>query len=175
MSLVAMLEVAVVLLGEIEVAVRLAADQDRHPQERVHRRVVERKAVRLRVLADSVETQRMRLGDQDAEDAVPAWKVADGGVGGLVDSDGEETLELLAPVVENPEGGVSGARQLACDVEHPIQQAVDVELGDEGLAHVEEAAKTLLSEDRLARLVSQLHTPPGRVCSTLPVVSLATG
>ena len=43
--------VAAGLLGEVEVAEHLVADQDRHPEERRHRRVVRREAVAVGVLA----------------------------------------------------------------------------------------------------------------------------
>ena len=90
---------------------------------------------------------------------------------GLVDADGEEALEALPTVVEHAEGRVPGARQLACDLEHPVQQPFDVELGDERLPDIEEAEKTLLSEDGLSGFVGQLHTSPMKVGSTLPGVS----
>ena len=52
--LVALVEVRPALLvGEIEVAVDLVADPDRHPEERLHRRVPGRKAVRARMRATS--------------------------------------------------------------------------------------------------------------------------
>ena len=102
------------------------------------------------MLPHIVQTQRARVGDQDAEDAVAARKVADGGVRGGVDADCEEALEALPAVVEDAEGRVPGAGQLTCDLEHPIQQPLDVEFRDERLPDLEEAEKTLLSEDGLS-------------------------
>ena len=84
--LVGLVELAALLLGEVEVAVGLAADEDRHAEEAVHRRVVERKAVGLRVLADVAQPQRPRLGDQHPEDAVAARQLADRRVRGVVDA-----------------------------------------------------------------------------------------
>ena len=43
------------LVGEVEVAVGLAAGQDRHAEERVHLGMAEREAVGARMLADLVE------------------------------------------------------------------------------------------------------------------------
>ena len=49
------------LLGQVEVAVGDAAQQDRHAEERAHRRMVRREADRARVLRDQVvEPQRPR-------------------------------------------------------------------------------------------------------------------
>src|SRR6476661_10766872 len=101
----------------------------------------------------------MRLGDEDPEDAVAARKIADGRVRGVVDADGEEALEALPTVVEHAEGRVPGAGQLACDLQHPVQQSFDVELGDKRLPDIEKAQKTLLSEAGLPRFaISQRHS-----------------
>ena len=43
------------------------------------------------------------------------------------------------------------ARQLARDLENAVQQPLEVELGDEGAADVDQAAKTLLAETRPSR------------------------
>ena len=65
------------LLGEVEVAPRLAADEDRHAEERVHRGVPERESVGARMVAHVGEPQRLRVADQPPEDAVASRQLAD--------------------------------------------------------------------------------------------------
>jgi hypothetical protein len=78
---------------------------------------------------------------------VTAREVADRRMDVRVDPDREEALEPLAALVEHAEGGVLRARQLARDLEDALQQPLDVELRDEGLADVEEPEQALLAED----------------------------
>ena len=85
--------------------------------------------------------------------------------------DREEALEALTALVEDAERRVAGAGQLACDLEHPVQQALEVELGDERLPDVEQAAAGAARRGWTLALVGQLRTAPVRVDRTLPVVS----
>ena len=68
---------ATLLLGQVEVAECLAADQDGHAQEGTHRRVVGRKAGGMRMLGEVVKPERMRLVDQQAEDSLTGRQMAD--------------------------------------------------------------------------------------------------
>jgi len=74
--------------------------------------MVERKAVGLRVLADVMQAQWMRLGDQDPEDAVAQRKTADGRMRRLVDANLDDRRERLERFLTHTEGRVPGARQL---------------------------------------------------------------
>ena len=65
------------LLGQVEVAVGHAAEQDRHAEERAHRRVTGRESDRARILGEVVQAQRVRLVDQRAEDPATAGEIAD--------------------------------------------------------------------------------------------------
>ena len=67
-------ELAAVLLRQVQVAPRLAVDQDRHAQERVHRGMRERETVRLRVRAHVGGGERPRLVDQDPETPRPCGR-----------------------------------------------------------------------------------------------------
>ena len=78
-------ELAVVLLGQVEVSPGLAVRPRSGRRGRCHRRMRERKAVGLRVRADVGQAERLRLADQHAEHAAPARKVADRPVRLLVD------------------------------------------------------------------------------------------
>ena len=129
--LVRLRERAVVLLGEVQVPPGLASNQDRHAEERRHRRMPWREPVGARVASDVGETQRLRVLDQDAEDASTAGEVADLVAGLVIDPPRDEPLELLTVLVQHTERGIPGAGQLARDCEHALQQRFEVQLGDD--------------------------------------------
>jgi hypothetical protein len=79
------------------------ADEHRHAQERLHRRVTRGKPVRALVVADGVQPQRPGIRDQRAQDPVAAGRVPDGAPEALVGAIGDESLEPLAARVEDPE------------------------------------------------------------------------
>ena len=70
---------AAFFLGQVQVPVGGAAQEDRHPEERVHLRMPGRKPDRARIIRDVVEPERLSLVDQDTEDPASARQVADGG------------------------------------------------------------------------------------------------
>ena len=65
------------LLGQVQVPVGDAAQQNRDPEEGAHRRMVRREAHRALVLGEVGEQQRLVLRDQHAEDAAAARPLAD--------------------------------------------------------------------------------------------------
>ena len=65
------------LVGEVEVAVDDAAQSDRDPQERGHRRMPRREPEAVRMGVQIGEPQRFRLEDQQPEDAVTLRPRAD--------------------------------------------------------------------------------------------------
>jgi hypothetical protein len=70
--LVGLVELAVVLVGEVRVPPRLATDQDRDAEEARHRRVAGGEAEAARMAPNLCEAQRSWLLDQHAEDATAA-------------------------------------------------------------------------------------------------------
>ena len=56
----------------------------------------------------------------------------------LVDAGREEALEALAPLVEHADRRVARARQLARDLEQPLEHRLGVELGDQRPADVQQ-------------------------------------
>ena len=67
------------LLGQIKVAEHAAAADDRHTQERVHRRMVRRETVGIGVLGEIGKTNRPRIPDHEAENPVTAgWGTDEG-------------------------------------------------------------------------------------------------
>jgi hypothetical protein len=95
------------LLGEIEVPVGDAAQHHRDTEEAAHRRVVRGESDRAVVVVQIVETQSLRLVDQDTENASAKRKVADtvGVVG--VDAMRDEAFEFAAIAVDDAERGIS--------------------------------------------------------------------
>ena len=88
--------------------------------------------------ADVGEHERSRVLDQHAED--PAARAAGrrSPHAWPVDAAGEEALERLAPLVEHADGRVARAGQLPGGLEQPLQHDLEVELGDERTAGLEE-------------------------------------
>ena len=78
------------LVGEVEVAEHLVAHADRDAEEGPHRRVVGREPVAVGVLAQVREPERAGVDDEQAEDAVALGQAPDGGLGLVVDADGDE-------------------------------------------------------------------------------------
>ena len=96
------------------------------------------------MVADVLEPQRPRILDQQAEDPAPAGQIADRPVRLGIDPGGDEALELLPAIVEDADGGVARAGDLAGDVEEPYEHRVDVELGDEPRARIDQAPEAEL-------------------------------
>ena len=134
------------LLGEVEVAPGLAANDDRRAEEAAHRRVPGREAVGARVLGDVVQPDRHRLVDQQPEDAAAARQVADRGVDRRLLAGGQELRQLAALVVEHAERGVARAAQLAGGLHHALQQDVEIELGRQRAADVQQLAQAVGAE-----------------------------
>ena len=89
-----------------------------------------RETARVRVLAKVLEPERPRLLDQQPEDAATAGQLPDPAVRGVVDAGRDESLELLAALVEHADGRVARTGEIARDIEQP-QDRLDVQRGDE--------------------------------------------
>ncbi len=94
------------------------------------------------MLADVVDSQRHGGADQLAEDSVAAREVTDRADGLVVHAAGEEPREPRLRLVEDAERRVARARQVARDLQDTLQHLVEVQLGDERPAHVEESQQT---------------------------------
>ena len=136
------------LLGQIEVAVGDPAQQHRHAEERRHRRMVRREADRARVVADRVQAQRVRVGDERAEDSAALGQVADRRPCGVVDAVGDEALEPRARPVDHAQRRVARAGQLGGQLGQPLKQAVEGELGSQGYPGLDEGAQPWLTRRR---------------------------
>ena len=70
---------------------------------------------------------------------MPAREVADGAAGRLVDARGQELLELLTPIVEDADRRILGSGELTGDFQDPIEDQLQVELGDEGAPDIQQS------------------------------------
>ena len=118
------------LLGQVEVAEHLVPDPHRHPEERPHRRVVRREAVRRGVLGDVVQPQRLGPVDDQPEQPVPDRQVADLlHLGGVMPWVMNSRSRSPGAVAEDTQGGVLRAGQVAGDLHDPPQQLVQGQVG----------------------------------------------
>ena len=96
------------------------------------------------MVAHVVEAQWPRVVDQDAEDATPAWQVADGAMGCLVDPARQEPRELAACLVEDAECNVAGPREVGSCVQQAVEHRLEVELGQQAAPGVDEPREPVL-------------------------------
>jgi len=125
------------LIGQVEVAVGLAPNDDRNAKEAVHGRVARWEAVGAGVVADIAQPQRDWVASQLTQHTAAARRLADRRAGLVVDSGVDEPFQFVAILIEDAEGGVPRPRQLAGDVDDLAQHGVEVELGDEATADVD--------------------------------------
>jgi len=124
--LVVLVEVdAAGLLRQVEVAVDDAAQVDGRAEERPHRRVVRRKADRPRIRMQIVQAQRLRVADEDAEDAAAVRKIADRRARLVVEPSRDEALQRLARRIEDAERGVARAGEGGRRLHELLQNGVE--------------------------------------------------
>src|SRR5919106_1193731 len=116
----------ILLVGEVQAPDDLAGDSDGHPQERVHRRVVGREAVALRMRGDGPNPVRAVLADDQAQQDMATRQIADGASLVGADPAGDE-LGDQALIVDDAERRVLGGDQLADAVDDQLQDLLDVE------------------------------------------------
>jgi hypothetical protein len=121
------------LLGQVKVSERPAGDHHRHSQERLHVRVLGRKAERVRMGADIVQAQRSRMFDQLSEHPPSLRRIADPLPGLRVDPDRQEPLEPTSRCVEHAKRRVPGARQLPRGFDHASEHDIEVEVRENPL------------------------------------------
>ena len=126
------------LLGEVEVAVHAFAEQHRHAEERVHRRVVRRESDRPRVVGHGCQPKRSRVVDQHAEHSAPDGLVADRLALGGAQARGEEPLELHPRLVDDAERRIPRIGELRRHVDDPLEKRFERELRAEGDARIDE-------------------------------------
>ena len=113
------------LLGQVEVPVRHAAQEDRHTEERPHRRVVQREPDRARVLRDVVEPQRLCVADEDAENPPSPRQVPDPRDRLRVQTRRDETLQFAPVGIDHAERRVARSRDLRGGLGEVLQEGVE--------------------------------------------------
>ena len=122
-----------------------------------------------------MQPQRLRVPDQDAEDAASMRQIADRRMRLSVDPCRQEPLERLAGPVDHSESCVAGARDLGRGLDDALQQRVERELRAERDARVDEDAKAVelvcLGAHATHSRGTAVHQPTRRVSvrSTFPV------
>jgi hypothetical protein len=143
------------LVGEVEAADHLVTNQDRHAQERAHRRVVGREAVAVRVLAQVGQPQGLGVDDEQPQDAVALGQVTDGGMSLLVDADRDELRQPRSFVVEDSQRAVASVDEVDGGLHDALQHGGQVEVAahrEHGVEKLAEAAGTCEPADASFRL-----------------------
>ncbi|GAA3337127.1 hypothetical protein GCM10020358_12240 [Amorphoplanes nipponensis] len=118
------------------------------------------------MLGDVRHAYRVRVGDEQAEDAAAVREIADPGVRGGVDAVRDEVGELhVGP--DDAERAVAGAGQRARGLDDALQRAAQVEVGADADDRVQQGAQPLPAGDDLPdpdqHLLQQLVEPdPGQ-------------
>jgi len=122
-------------------AIELVVHVQRDAQEAVHRRMVDREPVAVRVLGEIWQPQRLGRRDQHPEDAAPLRQVADRSSAGVVDPDGDELDQRRLRRIDDAEGRVACTDQFTTGVHDVGQQHRELEIGAQRHHRVEQAAQ----------------------------------
>lgn len=132
---------AIVLLGQVEVSVSAAADEDRHPEERAHRRVPGGESVGTMVRAYVRDAERLGVADQLAEHPVAGRQRTDPRLLLLVDAHRQETGQLAAALVEDSQRRIASAGKGLGGSEHTPEHLVDVEPREHVARHLQQGLR----------------------------------
>jgi len=127
------------LVRQVQVAVHDASQTDGHAEERRHRRVTGREPETVRMGLQVGEPQRLRLEDQQTEDAVPLGPSADACGRFIGEADGDELGQTGSRLVEHPKGCILGVDQIGCGLGDSAQRVRERLLGPDGHDGVEQA------------------------------------
>ncbi len=92
------------------------------------------------MVADPRQPQRLGVLDECPKHPAAARQVADRVCGGVVDAARDEALELGAVLVEHADRRVTGAGQLARGLQHMAEHRIEIELGDDEAANIDQGA-----------------------------------
>jgi hypothetical protein len=92
------------------------------------------------------QAQRAWISDQFAEHAASSRQGADLASGLLVYPGVDEALEPALVLVQDSDGGVPRAGQVAGSIEHAAQDGLRIELGDDRSTHLEKLLESLVRE-----------------------------
>jgi hypothetical protein len=159
-------ELAVPLLGHVEVAEHLSPDQHRDPEEGPHGRVLLREAERGRMGAQVADAQWVRGGDQLAEHALALRQMTHPVGQLLVDAHRDEGTQSAtgAEYAQRSVAGVDQARRRLRDL---MERRVQVQAGGHAEEGIEQVLHPLLGtghrREAVLHLGEQLRQPhPGQ-------------
>ena len=118
--------------------------------------MIRREPRRARVVADHVHPHRAGIGDEESQQAATARERADCLALRRIDSRCDELRERRALLVEHSERGVPRGENLACRHDEAVEDVVEVELGRQHHAGLDESFA-----DRPS-LASRQHAKPQR-------------
>ena len=156
------------LLGEVEVAEDLPVDEDRHPDEGTHRRMVGGETDRGRVFREVGESQRVFGVEDHPEDALTARQVVDSVdlLGG--EPDVHELGEASGTGLDHGERPVAGVDELAGLFDDVAERGIQVEVGFEDEYGVEQLLEALrVGHPPVRHGPSVPRGPPGHEASQL--------
>ena len=147
--------VGTLLLREVEVAEDLIPGAHRHTEEAVHRGMVGGEAEGPRVFGDVRQADRVRVGDEQTENAAPVREVADRRLGRGVDSVRDEVGQLLIGA-DDAERAVTGARERAGRLDDAVESAAQLEVGADPDHGVQQGPEAFAAGHHLADPVEHL-------------------
>ncbi len=118
-------------LGQVEIADDTGPADDRHAQERMHRRMIGREPDRRRMPLEVGHPNHLALPDDQPEHAVPHRRVADQGALLIGEPRGRERLEGAVIRIEEADRRVLRMEQVARQLCDPGQGGVEVEFADQ--------------------------------------------
>ena len=100
-------------------------------------------AVAARMAPDVRQPQRLGMHDELAEHAAPSRQRSDRRALLVVDTQGQELRQLVALLVEHPDGRIARAGDLTCGLKNPIEHDTLVELRRQCTADLEQAQRPM--------------------------------
>jgi hypothetical protein len=121
---------AIRLLGQVQAPERRPTDNNRNPEERVHRRMPQRKPVGPRMLTHLCKTQRHRIADRLAQHPPTPRQHTDLRADPLIDPHRDEPRQLRPRGMQRTESRVPGTGQRTRRVKHPVDHHIEVQLAE---------------------------------------------
>src|SRR3954454_15322183 len=105
-----------------------------------------REPVRLRMRVDIWHSHWLRVMDEQPKHAAAARQVTDPLVFGRLDAAREEALQVRLRRIEDAERGVLSLGHVGRDIEQPCEYTLEVELGHERPAGLDQLVESILAQ-----------------------------
>ena len=150
-------DVATRFVIQVEVPEDVFANADGHAEERTHRRMVRRKPVAVGVLSQIGKADRLRIDDEQTQDAVALGQVADLAPCFRIEADGDELREPGAGLVEHTERAVLRVDEIGRHLDDALQRFREVELGTDREHRVEQPTQLTRSRQTIHQRHRRAH------------------